>query len=119
VTETTWRLSARLAERSAREHPDELEIPQRLGPNAQILSSPPTGAKEPKLYFEDLPGELQRVLRVQLRQSGDVSAVIEMPHGFVLYLCKEKSAETLGVVVFLLPKRNYEQWLTEQDEAQR
>lgn len=46
--------------------------------------------KETKFYFADLPGELQKVLRVQLRQPGDVSAVIETPGGFLLYVAKEK-----------------------------
>ena len=58
--------------------------------------------------------ELEHVLRVQLRQAGDVSAVIETPGGFLLYLAKEKAFETLSVVSLSVPKRNYEQWLEEQ-----
>jgi hypothetical protein len=117
VTETTWQLGARPAETNA-PTPDEIEIKQRFGPNAQLLSSPPTGeGKEPKLYFEDLPGELQKVLRVQLRQVGDVSAVIEMPGGFLLYVAKEKTDAVLSVAGLSLPKRSYEQWLAEQNET--
>jgi hypothetical protein len=69
-----------------------------------------------KLYFEDLPGELQNVLRVQLRQPGDVSAVIETPGGFMLYVTKEKTDAALSVAGLSLPKRSYEQWLEEQSE---
>jgi hypothetical protein len=115
VTETTWQLGARPAETNA-PAADEIEIKKHFGPNAQILSSPHSGDKERKFYFEDLPGELQNVLRVQLRQPGDVSAVIEMPGGFLLYVCKEKTSETLAVAALSLPKRSYEQWLNEQSE---
>ena len=117
VTETTWQLGARPAETNA-PAVDEIEIRKRFGPNAQILSSSHTGdGKERKFCFTDLPGELQNVLRAQLRQPGDVSAVIEMPGGFQLYLAKEKNAETLSVAALSLPKRSYEQWLAEQAET--
>ena len=114
VTETTWQLGARPAETNA---PDanEIEIKKRFGPNAQILSSPPASGKEQKFYFVDLPGELQKVLRVQLRRAGDVSAVIEMPGGFLLYLAMEKTAATLSAATLSLPKRSYEHWLSEQN----
>jgi hypothetical protein len=116
LTETTWQLGARPAETNA-PAADEAEIKQRFGPNAQLLSAPHAGGKDQKFYFEDLPGELQNVLRVQLRQPGDVSAVIEMPGGFLLYLAREKTAETLSVATLSLPKRSYEQWLNEQNES--
>ena len=114
VSETTWQLAARPAETNA-PNADEIEIKKRFGSGAQILSSPHDGdGKERKFYFADLPPELQRVLRIQLRQPGDVSAVIEMPNGFLLYLAKEKTAETLSVATLCIPKRSYEQWLAEQ-----
>jgi hypothetical protein len=117
VTETTWQLGARPTETNA-PAADEIEIRKRFGPNAQILSSPHAGdGKERRFYFTDLPGELQNVLRVQLRQPGDVSAVIEMPGGFQLYLAREKTAETLSVAALSLPKRSYEQWLNESSET--
>jgi hypothetical protein len=112
VTETTWQLGARPAETNA--PADESEIRKRFGPNAQILSSPQTGGKEQKFYFEDLPGELQNVLRVQLCQPGDISAVIETPGCFLLYVAKEKTDTVLSVAGLSLPKRSYEQWLAEQ-----
>lgn len=117
VTETTWQLGARLAETAAPQA-DEIEITKRFGSNAQILSSTHAGdGKERKFYFHDLPGELQNVLRVQLRQPGDVSAVIEMPGGFLLYLAKEKTSETLSVATLSISKRSYEQWLNEPNES--
>jgi hypothetical protein len=114
VTETTWQLAARPAETNT-PTADEIEIKKRFGPNAQVLASPHAGAgKERKFYFEDLPGELQNVLRVQLRQAGDVSAVIETPGGFLLYVTKAKTDTVLSVAGLSLPKRSYEQWLAEQ-----
>jgi len=113
VSETTWQLRSRPAETNA-PAPDELEIKQRFGPNARLLSSPQRAERDH--YFEDLPAELQRVLRVQLRQPGDVSAVIETPGGFLLYLAREKTATALSVTCLSLPKRSYEQWLSEQTQ---
>jgi hypothetical protein len=115
MTETTWQLAARPAESNA-PAADEMEIKQRFGPNAQILSSPHADGKDQKFYFEDLPGELQNVLRVQLRQPGDVSAVIETPVGFLLYVAKEKTDAMLSIAVLSISKRSYEQWLEEPDE---
>jgi len=112
----TWQLTPHPAEPSA-PTPDELEIKKRFGPDAQILSSPGDGAANRKFYFEDLPGELQRVLRVQLRQAGDLSAVIETPGGFLLYVATEKTAKVLSVGCLSLPKRDCEQWLNEQKDT--
>ena len=114
VTETTWQLGARTAGTNA-PAADELEIKKRFGPDAQILSSPRGVEKDRQFYFHDLPADLQRVLRAQLRQAGDVSAVIETSGGFLLYVCKDKSADTLTVATLSLPKRSYEGWLAEQN----
>ena len=113
VSETTWQLTPRPAETNA-PAPDELEIKKRFGPNAQIISSPHSAERERKLYFEDLPPALQDVLRVQLRQPGDVSAVIEAPGGFLLYVTREKTDLALAVACLSLPKRSYDHWLEEQ-----
>ena len=80
---------------------------------AQVLASPEKSAleRERTLYFEDLPPELQNVLRAQLQKPGDVSAVIETAQGFLLYLAKDRTANTLAVSVLSLPKRSYEEWL--------
>jgi len=116
VSEVTWQLGPPPPEAST-PGADGIEIKKRFGPNARIISPPPKGEGGPKFYFEDLPPELQRVLRVQLRQADDVSAVIETPGGFLLYLCKEKTAAVLTVVTLSIPKRTYEQWLAEQNET--
>jgi hypothetical protein len=115
VSEATWLLTVRPAETNA-PIADELEIKKRFGPDAQILSSPSMPNREPKVYFEDLPAALQNVLRVQLRQPRDVSAVIELPGGFLLYLAKAKTTDTMDVVVLSIPKRSYEQWVDEQPD---
>lgn len=115
VTETTWQLAARPAETNA-PSADELEIKKHFGPEAKILSAPHAEGEETKFYFEDLPDELQNVLRVQLRRTGDVSAVIETPRVFLLYVVKEKTEEVLSVAVLALPKRSYEQWLENESE---
>lgn len=115
VSEVAWQLGARPVEKPATPTTDEIEIKKRFGADAQILSSPHAGVdKERKIYFEDLPVELQKVLRVQLGKAGDVSAVIEAPGGFLLYLAQNITADTLNVATLSLPKRSYEQWLEEQ-----
>jgi hypothetical protein len=116
VTETTWQLGPRPDEINA-PTAGEMEIKKRFGPNAQIVSSPQAGEKDARVYFGDLPAELQRVMGVQLRQIGDVSTVIETPGGLLVYLCKERTAQTLSVAALSLPKRSYEQWLNEQNET--
>jgi len=78
------------------------------------LGPPPAQTKDKDMYFEDLHPELQQVLRAQLRQPGDVSAVIETPAGFLLYVAKHKTMSTMSAAVLSLPKRSYEQWLQEQ-----
>jgi hypothetical protein len=113
VNEVTWELAARPPEQETA-NPDAAEIQKRFGPNAQILASPQSGGgKERKFYFEDLSPELQKVLRAQLRQPADVSAVIETPNSFLLYVTKEKTGAILSVAGLNLPKRSYEQWLEE------
>jgi len=112
VTETTWKLGTRPAATKA-PSPNTAEIRERFGPDAKLLSSPSPDASGPEFYFEDLPHALQKVLQAQLRRAGDVSAVIETPSGFVLYLAKEKDDHQLAVACMALPKRSYEQWLEE------
>ena len=112
VSETTWQLAARPAAESPTAQ--EIEIKKRFGPQAQLVSSPRAAGEDTKMYFEDLPAELQKVLRAQLRHPGDVSAIIEMPGVFLLYVAKEKTDAVLSVAGLSLPKRSYEQWLAEQ-----
>jgi hypothetical protein len=85
---------------------------------AQVLSSPEESAldHDRALYFEDLPPELEHVLRAQLVHPGDVSAVIETTQGFFLYLARERTVEALAVAVLSVPKRSYEAWLAKQPD---
>lgn len=115
VSEAAWQLAARPA-LSNTSSPSELEIRKRFGPGAQLLSSP-QAEEDRKAYFEDLPAELQRVLRAQLRSAGDISAVIETPAGFLLYVATGKSESVLSVASVHLSKRGFEQWLEEQPET--
>jgi hypothetical protein len=82
---------------------------------AQPLTPPP-GERDGKLYFEDLDPELQQVLRVQLNKPGTVSAVLETPRGFLVFLAKEQSAEALSAASLSIPKRSFEEWLAQQPE---
>ena len=70
-----------------------------------------------ELYFGELPRQLQQVLRAQLRRAGDIGAIIEMPDAFALYVAREKTADTLTVLICSVPKRSYEQYLTAQAET--
>jgi hypothetical protein len=80
----------------------------------QVLSAPSREEGEERLfYFEELHPELQKVLTAQLQDSGDVSAVIESPGGFVVYQLKEKTTETLVVASLSISKLEYTQWLAE------
>jgi hypothetical protein len=117
VSETSWQLGARPDQKPGAENPDEVEIRRRFGPGAQIIS-PPAGVNpaDEKFYFADLPADLQNVLRVQLRQAGDISAVIEMPGGFLLYVAEDRTPEILSVVSLSVPKQDFDRWLDEQTE---
>jgi hypothetical protein len=88
---------------------DVIETTWLLGPRPAETNVP---GGERKVYFTDLPQDLQRVLNAQLRQRGDVSAVIETPRGFLFYLVMDKTAESLNVAGLSLPKRSYDEWLS-------
>jgi len=87
---------------------------------SQVLTAP--GRDTPgrdEFYFEDLDPELQKVLQAQLQKAGDVSAVIETPGVFLVYLAKEKTAASLCVNVLSFPKRSYEEWLAGKADEKR
>jgi hypothetical protein len=123
--ELTWQLAPRPANDPSPAPPDAPSSPTEIKARssayaieataqvAQVVASPGKSELETKrtLYFGELPTDLQNVLRAQLRKPGDVSAVIETGQGFLLYLAKERTGETLAVVVLSLPKRSYEEWL--------
>lgn len=125
--EVTWQLAPRPSE----ERPVAPSVPAAATENrasssaysieataqvAQVLSSPEKSAadRERTLYFEDLPPELQKVLRAQLQEPGDISAVIETTQGFLLYLAKDCSNIKISAAVLSIQKRGYEDWLVKQ-----
>jgi hypothetical protein len=131
MQEVTWQLTPRPKDEqppTARQGP-AIPPPQTQGTakseaysveaTAQLAQTlaPPPGEKDSKLYFEDLDPELQQVLRAQLQNPGDVSAVIETPRGFLVFHAKEKSAAALSAASLSIPKRSYDEWLAQQPIA--
>ncbi|MDB6110870.1 MAG: hypothetical protein JWR69_2620 [Pedosphaera sp.] len=76
---------------------------------AQNEANPPKASR-----FSELPPQLQKVLKTQLRNTGDVSAVIETPSSFLIYLGKERTDTTLTVASLNLPKLDCDTWLAQQ-----
>jgi hypothetical protein len=93
-SETTWQLGARATE--------------------ELRPDRPENARTKIHYLNELPKDLQNVLRRQLRAAGDVTAVIETPDAFLLFLATQKTATELATAAVNISKRDYEQWLTEQ-----
>ena len=132
VNEVTWQLTPRPADDSAPKSPGASATPvkgraasaaysvEATVQVAQVLGAPeaaggkPGVEREQKFYFEVLDPELQNVLRAQLGQPGDVSAVIETPGAFLVFVAKAKTPAELSVSSFNLPKRSYEEWLAQQ-----
>lgn len=86
---------------------------------AQIAAASSVSANSsagPQFYFADLPEDLRRVLSVQIQKPGDVTAVIETPKDFLLFLAEEKTSLSLSAATLTIPKRGYELWLAEQGE---
>lgn len=110
VREITWQLTSRPQEKGT-ESQELAEVKKRFGPDAQIISPIPQNGGEQKFYLDEVPADLQNVLRVQLRQPGDISAVIETPESFLLYVTIQKTDAVLQVAGWTLFKRSYEQWL--------
>jgi hypothetical protein len=100
ITETTFQLSAKWTEKLA---------------DSDLMTTPHKSKRE--VRFDELPRQLQQVLRAQLRQAADISAVIEMPDAFALYVAREKTGETLTVLICSIPKQSLEQFVAEQTES--
>ena len=130
VEETTWQLGARpVADKApnasalfalrmpvkARSGKYSLDATARFAPPL----APVERADEPsdKRRFEDLSPELRGVLRVQLQKTGDVSGVIETPNGFLFFVARGRTENTLGAAALSVPKLSFEQWLSEQKES--
>ena len=115
VMQATWRLTPRPAD--SHETPaDPARIRAQSGPEASALSQPFGADTDPQHYFDDLPEPLQEVLKAQLRQAGDISAVIETPASFLLYLAREKNDSVLIAACLALPKRGFDHWLDGQPD---
>ena len=78
--------------------------------------SEPPGEPADETWFEDLSPELRNVLSAQLQEPGDVSAVIETPNGFLLFVAKERTEQSLSAAALSVSKISFEQWLSEQKE---
>lgn len=124
TSQITWQLTPPSAEEKSSEPAD---TPPRMvtksnaySIESEALVAPaletPGSKQDWKLSFDDLAPELRNVLQAQLQRPGNVSAVIETPSGFLVFLVKERTADALSAVSFSLPKRSYETWLAEQPD---
>lgn len=86
---------------------------------AQVLSAPGSGRSDraASFAFADLPPRMQAVLGAQLIAAGSVSAVIEQPAAFQVFLARERSPARLSVAILTIPKRSLDQWLEEQPDS--
>ena len=71
--------------------------------------------RDTNFYFEDVDSERARVVKAQLREAGDTSAVIETNSGFIVFQAKEITDEIMTVISVSIAKRSYEIWLKEQN----
>jgi hypothetical protein len=85
-------------------------VARLAGPGHQAQHTP----GETPLYFEDLPPELRAVLRTQLRNTGDISAVIETPDSFLLFVATQRTAQAISAASVSVPKRRFVDWLAGQ-----
>src|SRR2546430_7041023 len=127
VAEVTWRLGAR-PEATPAPAPVASPTPvtarslkYSLDATAQFAQplSPVEQPSEPpdKYYLEDLSPELRKVLRAQLQETGDVSAVVETPNDSLLFVDRDRPYKILSAAALSIPKRSFEQWLGEQKES--
>jgi len=126
VREVTWQLGARPEVTPA---PAPVASPMPLKARsgrysldataqfAQPLSTvqPPEEQRQ-KFYLEDLSLELRNILLPQLQEPGDVSAVIETPGSFLIFVTTARTPELLSAAAVSIPKRSFEQWLAEPKE---
>ena len=113
VVKSTWLLSPRPVQKDV-DGPTQAEVQKQFGPSARILSSPhdPTGQRQ--LYIEDISADLRQVLLAQLQKAGDISAVIEVQSGFLLYLARERTGTELDLACLAVRKRDFDGWVREQ-----
>lgn len=117
VGEVVWELGERPEEKAESGELCLEDLPPevgKLGPNAKNLTT--GGEKNRKFYLEDVRKDLRRVIEVQLKKEGDVSAVIEAPQEFLLFLVTEKTEDVLGVKTLTVRKMDYGTWVNEAKE---
>jgi hypothetical protein len=86
-----------------------------------VVELDPAKAKEAivkELYLEDMPPDLARLLTVQLRESGNVSALVETDHGFNVYVTTERTATHLSARLFHFAKLGYEEWISREERRE-
>lgn len=117
-TERTNLLNARAAGASAAELVGRLthahsnavtQISWRLTENAATTTAP---------AFTSLPPQLREVLAAQLRAPADVSALIETPENFLLFVVREKTEATLSAACLVIAKPSCDDWIASQPTAQ-
>src|SRR5262249_48935617 len=108
LSEVTWLLGVPATKSTSQ--PVEQEVKLQPAPPTRQRPADDSIPLQRPLFFAQLPSRLQEILRAQLRQRGDVSAVIETPEAFSIYTVREKTAEFLDAAVISIPKRSYEEW---------
>jgi hypothetical protein len=128
VSEITWQLGPGSTEVQSPDPKSPVEAPvvkarsskyslDATAAFAQALSPvEPPSEPEDNFSFENLTPELRNVLRAQLQMPGDVSAVIETPNGFLLFVAKDRTEQSLSAAALSVSKISFEQWLSEQKE---
>jgi len=124
LQESVWQMGERPEEASA---PQAATTATRAKANSAIYSNDataqvaqvltPSGQPDdsPRVpYFTDLPAELQQVLQIELNQTGAVSSIIETPAGYLIYVARAISADSLTIATLTIPRRSYEEWLSQQ-----
>lgn len=126
LTETTWHLASRPADDPAT-HPNPPGIPSTANAKskaytnhasvqrAQSLTPPaPAAPEHEKHYLEDLGPTLQTLLTAQLGKPGDLTSVIDLPTGFIIFQLNEKTTTTISTGTLTVPRRSYEDWISQQ-----
>jgi hypothetical protein len=124
LQESVWQMGERTEEASATQ---AATTATRVKANSAIYSNDATALvaqvltpfgqpdDSPRvLCFADLPAELQQVLQIELNQTGAVSSIIETPAGYLIYVARAISADSLTIATLTIPRRSYEEWLSQQ-----
>lgn len=80
---------------------------------AQVLAAPSQSAspEDQRPSLDSLDPELRRVLPLQLRTPGDVTAVIETASSFLVFVAVDRTADTLTASAWSVAKVSYDDWL--------